>query len=111
MHSFYVQDLDMVVSDCDTALNLNNKYVKALDRRARTLRKQAKKIEHFEVQVSERKNIRSYVAYVMKCFDMYGFGMHEVIARSDFHFKLLIRLRLCQFRTRFCKMPRLHNMS
>ena len=49
--SLHYQDLDMVLSDCDTALNLNNKYVKALDRRARTLRKQAKKIENFEIQV------------------------------------------------------------
>jgi hypothetical protein len=41
-----------VLSDCDTALNLNNKYVKALDRRAKALRKQAKKIENFSVQVN-----------------------------------------------------------
>ena len=42
----------MVLSDCDTALNLNNKYVKALDRRAKTLRKQAMKIENLEIQVN-----------------------------------------------------------
>ena len=40
-----------MLSDCDVALNLNNKYVKALDRRAKALRKQAQKIENFEIQV------------------------------------------------------------
>ena len=30
-----------MISDCDIAVKLNNKYVKALDRRAKTVRKQA----------------------------------------------------------------------
>ena len=34
--------VEEVISDCDTAVNLNNKYVKALDRRAKALRKKAK---------------------------------------------------------------------
>jgi len=50
-----LEDLDNVLSDCDTALNLNHKYVKALHRRASVLRKQAKKIEDFEVQVEKLK--------------------------------------------------------
>ncbi len=40
-----------MIADCDQAVNLNNKYVKALDRRAKSLRRQAMKIENFEVQV------------------------------------------------------------
>ena len=39
-----MNDISNVLSDCDTAINLNNKYVKALDRRAKTLRKQAMKV-------------------------------------------------------------------
>ena len=35
--------IEEVIVDCDSAINLNNKYVKALDRKAKTLRKQAKK--------------------------------------------------------------------
>merc|ERR1712013_871740 len=35
-----LNDLEAVIEDCDTAVNLNNKYVKALDRRAKSLRKQ-----------------------------------------------------------------------
>ena len=45
-----MNDVAAVLSDCDTAINLNNKYVKALDRRAKTLRKQAMKVENFEYQ-------------------------------------------------------------
>jgi len=51
----FMEDMDRVIADCDTALNLNNKYVKALDRRAKTLRKQAMKIENYEVQVEKLK--------------------------------------------------------
>ena len=36
-----LQDLEMVISDCGRALELNNKYVKALDRRAKANRKGA----------------------------------------------------------------------
>jgi len=50
-----LENIDSVLSDCDIALNLNNKYVKALDRRAKALRKQAMKIENFEVQVEKLK--------------------------------------------------------
>ena len=39
-----MEDTEKVLSDCDTAINLNNKYIKALDRRAKTLRKQAMKV-------------------------------------------------------------------
>jgi len=50
-----MNDTSAVLSDCDTAINLNNKYVKALDRRAKTLRKQAMKVENFEYQVEKLK--------------------------------------------------------
>ena len=49
--SFYVKNLELVIADCDQAVNLHNKYVKALDRRAKALRRQAMKIENFEIQV------------------------------------------------------------
>jgi hypothetical protein len=47
----FIKNLELVIADCDQAVNLNNKYVKALDRRAKSLRRQAMKIENFEVQV------------------------------------------------------------
>jgi len=50
-----MNDISAVLSDCDTAINLNNKYVKALDRRAKTLRKQAMKVENYEYQVEKLK--------------------------------------------------------
>ena len=31
--------IEEVIVDCDSAINLNNKYVKALDRKAKTLKK------------------------------------------------------------------------
>ena len=43
-----LNDTSAVLSDCDTAINLNNKYVKALDRRAKTLRKQAMKVKFLD---------------------------------------------------------------
>jgi len=75
-----MEDLDMVVSDCDTALNLNNKYVKALDRRARTLRKQAKKIEHFEIQVEKLKQCVEDITAV--CL-LEGFQKQEHLVMVD----------------------------
>ncbi len=39
-----LEQLECVVTDCSKALELNHKYVKALDRRAKILRKQASKI-------------------------------------------------------------------
>ena len=39
-----MKDDENVLKDCDTAINLNNKYVKALDRRAKILRKQAMQV-------------------------------------------------------------------
>ena len=38
-----MNDTSAVLSDCDTAINLN-KYAKTLDRRAKTLSKQAMKV-------------------------------------------------------------------
>ena len=45
-----MNDISNVLSDCDTAINLNNKYVKALDRRAKTLRKQAMKVLKYKIK-------------------------------------------------------------
>jgi len=75
-----LEDLDMVLSDCDTALNLNNKYVKALDRRAKTLRKQAMKIENFEIQVEKLKQCVEDVTAV--CL-LVGFQKQEHLHMVD----------------------------
>ena len=39
-----LEQFDSVVSDCDAALKNNSKYVKALDRRSRILKKQTEKL-------------------------------------------------------------------
>ena len=49
-----------VLSDCDTAINLNNKYVKALDRRAKTLRKQAMKVVMMNIK---RSDVETYCLF------------------------------------------------
>ena len=46
-----MDDIVAAIADCDAAINLNNKYVKALYRRAKCLRKQAMKNEDFAYQV------------------------------------------------------------
>jgi len=75
-----LEDLEMVLSDCDTALNLNNKYVKALDRRAKTLRKQAMKIENLEIQVEKLKQCVEDVTSV--CL-LEGFQKQEHLVMVD----------------------------
>jgi len=75
-----MENMDMVISDCDTALNLNNKYVKALDRRAKTLRKQAMKIENFEVQVEKLKQCVEDITSV--CL-LEGFQKQEHLVMVD----------------------------
>ena len=52
-----------VLSDCDTAINLNNKYVKALDRRAKTLRKQAMKVVVMNITLSA---VETYCLFRLK---------------------------------------------
>ena len=52
-----------VLSDCDTAINLNNKYVKALDRRAKTLRKQAMKVVTMNIELSD---LETYCLFRLK---------------------------------------------
>ena len=59
-----------MIADCNVAVKLNNKYVKALDRRAKTVRKQAmqvvaiyntaillanNKVENYVIQVEKLK--------------------------------------------------------
>ena len=86
-----------VLSDCDTAINLNNKYVKALDRRAKTLRKQAMKVvvltilclvgnilsvqvENFEYQVEKLKQCLEDITSV--CV-LEGFQKQEHLVMVD----------------------------
>jgi len=73
-------DLASVVGDCDTAINLNNKYVKALDRRAKTTRKQAKQIEDFEKQVELLKGCLEDITSV--CI-LEGFQKQEHLLMVD----------------------------
>lgn len=75
-----MEDLENVLSDCDTALNLNNKYVKALERRAKTLRKQAMKIENFEIQVEKLKQCVEDITSV--CL-LEGFQKQEHLVMVD----------------------------
>jgi len=49
--------IEEVIADCDSAINLNNKYVKALDRRAKALRKQAKNISDNTSQDSKQTQV------------------------------------------------------
>ena len=86
-----------VLSDCDTAINLNNKYVKALDRRAKTLRKQAMKVvvidnngvrwKHIAVQV---ENFEYQVEKLKQCLEditsvcvLEGFQKQEHLVMVD----------------------------
>jgi len=50
-----LDDLESVLEDCDRAVQLNSKYVKALDRRAKTTRKQAMQVENYVIQVEKLK--------------------------------------------------------
>jgi len=75
-----LEDLEAVVGDCDTAINLNNKYVKALDRRAKTLRKQAMKVEDFGFQVEKLKQCLEDITSV--CI-LEGFQKQEHLVMVD----------------------------
>jgi len=75
-----LEKLDSVLSDCDVALNLNNKYVKALDRRAKALRKQAQKIENFEIQVEK---LRQCVEDITGVCLLEGFQKQEHLMLVD----------------------------
>jgi len=75
-----MEETDKVLSDCDTAINLNNKYVKALDRRAKTLRKQAMKVENFEYQVEKLKQCLEDITSV--CV-LEGFQKQEHLVMVD----------------------------
>jgi len=75
-----LNDLDSVISDCDVAVKLNNKYVKALDRRARTVRKQAMKVENYVIQVEKLKQCLEDITSV--CI-LEGFQKQEHLVMVD----------------------------
>jgi len=75
-----MDDIAAVISDCDTAINLNNKYVKALDRRAKCLRKQAMKNENFAYQVEKLKQCLEDITSV--CV-LEGFQKQEHLVMVD----------------------------
>jgi len=75
-----MDDIVAVIADCDTAINLNNKYVKALDRRAKCLRKQAMKNEDFAYQVDKLKQCLEDITSV--CV-LEGFQKQEHLVMVD----------------------------
>ena len=70
------------MTDCNNALNLNNKYVKALDRRAKTLRKQAMKIEDFQIQVHKPFRYR-YTNLSDTCTQTFQIHVHKPFRYMD----------------------------
>jgi len=120
-----LDDLDAVIEDCDTAVNLNNKYVKALDRRAKSLRKQAMKIESFELQVDKLKQCLEDITSV--CI-LEGFQKQEHLVMVDSVLKELGRAEaglasksrqpvltsahfIAQYFTSFCEDPILKSLE
>lgn len=75
-----LDDLDSVISDCDVAVKLNNKYVKALDRRAKTVRKQAMKVQNYVIQVEKLKQCLEDITSV--CI-LEGFQKQEHLVMVD----------------------------
>jgi len=73
-------DLEAVLRDCDTAINLNGKYVKALDRRARGLRKAAMQGQHLGEQVEKLKQCLEDITSV--CI-LEGFQKQEHLVMVD----------------------------
>ena len=76
-----LEDLEMVISDCGRALKLNNKYVKALDRRAKANRKGALK-EGTEYNMAVRKLRQSLLDITAVCI-LEGFQKQEHIMMVD----------------------------
>jgi len=120
-----LNDIEAVIEDCDTAVNLNNKYVKALDRRAKSLRKQAMKIENFEVQVDKLKQCLEDITSV--CI-LEGFQKQEHLVMVDSVLKELGRAEaglasksrqpvltsahfISQYFTSFCEDPILKSLE
>jgi len=120
-----LNDLEAVIEDCDTAVNLNNKYVKALDRRAKSLRKQAMKVENFEVQVDKLKQCLEDITSV--CI-LEGFQKQEHLVMVDSVLKELGRAEaglasksrqpvmtsphfIAQYFTSFCEDPILKSLE
>ena len=71
-----VDNDEAVVSDCTEALKNNSKYVKAMDRRARTLRKQAETLKKKES-----------IDKVFRAMDVNGDGSltkREMLAADEF---------------------------
>lgn len=114
-----LDDLEAVIADCDVAVKLNNKYVKALDRRARTMRKQAMKVENFVIQVEKLKQCLEDITSV--CI-LEGFQKQEHLVMVDSVLKELGRAEaglaslnrkpvmtsphfIAQYFTSFCEDP------
>lgn len=85
-----LEDLEMVISDCGRALKLNNKYVKALDRRAKANRKGALK-EGTEYNMAVRKLRQSLLDITAVCI-LEGFQKQEHIMMVDSLLKELGRI-------------------
>merc|ERR1712142_1339020 len=120
-----LNDIEAVIEDCDTAVNFNNKCVKALDRRAKSLRKQAMKVENFEVQVDKLKQCLEDITSV--CI-LEGFQKQEHLVMVDSVLKELGRAEaglasksrqpvltsphfIAQYFTSFCEDPILKSIE
>merc|ERR1712183_150506 len=111
-----LDDLVAVIEDCDTAVNLNNKYVKALDRRAKSLRKQAMKVENFEVQVDKLKqcleDIQKQEHLVMVDSVLKELGRAEAGLASRTRQPVLTSAHfIAQYFTSFCEDPILKSLE
>ena len=76
-----LEDLEMVISDCGRALELNNKYVKALDRRAKANRKGALN-DATEYAVAVEKLRQSLLDITAVCI-LEGFQKQEHLMMVD----------------------------
>merc|ERR1712055_1037983 len=120
-----LDDLESVIADCNVAVKLNNKYVKALDRRAKSLRKQAMKVENFEIQVDKLKQCLEDITSV--CI-LEGFQKQEHLVMVDSVLKELGRAEaglasksrqpvmtsphfIAQYFTSFCEDPILKSLE
>jgi len=120
-----LENTEAVLADCDTAINLNNKYVKALDRRAKMLRKQAQKVEEFQFQVEKLKQCLEDITSV--CI-LEGFQKQEHLVMVDQVLKELGRAEaglaskgrkpvmtsnhfIVQYFTSFCEDPILKSLE
>jgi len=75
--------VEEVISDCDTAVNLNNKYVKALDRRAKALRKKAKTLCDGDDKPGQVEKLKQCLEDITSVCILEGFQKQEHLLMVD----------------------------